>query len=143
MTGTGRLVLVVEDEPANQRLFRDLLSRVGYTVVIAGDGSVGVGVAMEQKPALILMDVGLPGISGLEATRMLRENTATAGIPIVALSAYAMQEDRDKAMKAGCDAFVAKPFDIGELLRVVRSHLGEGAASTSESRPVGDGGNHG
>ncbi len=139
----GRLVLVVEDEPANQRLFRDLLSRVGYSVVIAGDGRVGVGVAVEQKPALILMDVGLPGISGLEATRMLRGNAATAGIPIVALSAYAMQEDRDKAIKAGCDAFVPKPFDIAELLRVVRNHLGEEAPDTSEGRPVEDGGNHG
>jgi len=143
MTGTGRVVLVIEDEPANQRLFRDLLSRVGYTVLIAGDGSVGVAVAMEQKPALILMDIGLPGMSGLEATRTLRQNAATAGIPIVALSAYAMQEDRDKAMMAGCNAFVAKPFDIAELLRVVRSHLGEGASETSEGIPVGDGGNHG
>ncbi len=143
MIGTSRVVLVVEDEPANQRLFHDLLTRVGYTVVIAGDGSEAVGVAMEQKPNLILMDIGLPGMSGLEATRTLRQNTVTARIPIVALSAYAMQEDRDRAMQAGCDGFVAKPFNIAELLGVVRSHLGEGAPQASGGKAVSDGGNHG
>jgi len=141
--GTGRTVLVVEDEPANQRLFRDLLSRDGYTVLITGDGSEAVGLAQERKPDLILMDIGLPGISGLDATRTIRQNAATAAIPIVALSAYAMKEDREEAMGAGCDAFVAKPFNIAELLGVVRSHLGEGGRRAAEGNVDENGGTNG
>lgn len=143
MISPGRVVMVVEDEPANQRLFRELLSRLGCTVMITGDGAEAVGLAQEQKPDMILMDIGLPGMSGLEATRTIRQNAATAGIPIVALSAYAMTEDRDRAMQAGCDAFVAKPFNIAELLRVVRRYLGEAAVGVTEDKTDENGCTHG
>ncbi len=143
MSAAGKTVLVVEDEPANQRLFRDLLSRTGCTVLITGDGSEAVALAIQEKPALILMDIGLPGVSGLEATRLIRQDAAATEIPIVALTAYAMTEDRDRAIKAGCNAFVAKPFNIAELLAVVSSFLDGAVAGVPEGKSCENGGAHG
>ncbi len=144
MTDENKVVLVVEDEPANQRLFHDLLSRFGYTVLLAIDGGQAVGMALDRKPDLILMDIGLPGMNGLDATRAIRQNANTARIPIVALTAYAMTEDRTKAMQAGCNAFVVKPFDIAELMRVVRSHLANAVPVVAEGETIDDdGGRHG
>ena len=116
-------ILIVEDEPANQRLFRDLFESRGYAVISATDGLQAVDMAMRQVPHLILMDIGLPGVSGLDATRMIKANESTGHIPVVALTAFAMKEDEDRASQAGCDGFLSKPVDIKVLLGEVARRL--------------------
>lgn len=118
-----KTVLVVDDEPTNRKLFCDLLEAREYTVRVAEDGSEAVASALQERPDLVLMDIGLPVMDGLEATRVLRLNRATCDIPVIALTAYATKGDEEKAMAAGCDAFVSKPVDIAALLELVALHL--------------------
>jgi two-component system cell cycle response regulator DivK len=116
-------ILYVEDNDDNIYMLTRRLTRKGYEVVVARDGEAGVEVASVEMPDLILMDLGLPVIDGWEATRRLKQNPATAGIPIIALSAHAMDGDRDSAIAAGCDEFETKPVQLDQLLHKMQTLL--------------------
>lgn len=111
----ARLILLIEDNAANQILFRAVLERAGYEIAIAGSAAEARQSLKGRMPDLILMDVQLPGQDGLSLARQLKSDSDTAAIPIVALTARAMQGDREKALAAGCAAYVAKPVDTREL----------------------------
>ncbi len=116
-----KVILVVEDEPKNLKLVRDLLQISGYTTIEATDGKQGVELAKARKPDLILMDIRMPVMDGLEATRILKTDTTTRNIPVLALTSYAMKGDKERILEAGCDGYLAKPLDIQELLKEVAS----------------------
>jgi CheY-like chemotaxis protein len=109
-------ILLVEDSEMGRDMLARRLARRGYEVVIAVDGAQGVALARTEAPDLILMDMGLPVLDGVEATRQLREAPATRSIPIIALTAHAMSGDRENALKAGCDDYDTKPIELERLL---------------------------
>ena len=119
----GKTILIVEDEPRNLKLLHDLLQRFGYEILEALDGEQGVKLAGERMPDLILMDIMMPKMDGLEATRIIKANTKTKHIPIIALTSYAMKGDREKTVEAGCDGYIAKPIDIKEVLSAIEHYL--------------------
>jgi CheY-like chemotaxis protein len=119
------IILLVEDNEMNRDMLSRRLLRKGFDVVMAEDGAAGVARATSHSPALILMDMSLPVIDGWEATRRLKADPATAGIPIIALTAHAMSEDRDKALAAGCDDYDTKPIDLDRLLAKISGLLGK------------------
>ena len=119
----GKTILIVEDEPRNLKLLRDLLQRFGYEILEALDGEQGVKLAGEKIPDLILMDIMMPKMDGLEATRIIKANTKTKHIPVIALTSYAMKGDREKTIEAGCDGYIAKPIDIKEVLKTIETYL--------------------
>ena len=108
-------ILVVEDNPLNMELTADILGAAGYTVLRAENAERGIALAREESPALILMDISLPGMDGLSAVEILREETETRTIPVVALTAHAMKGDEEKALVAGCDGYITKPIDTRAL----------------------------
>lgn len=108
-------ILYIEDNDDNVYVMRNRLGRAGFTVVVAGDAEQGLARAAAERPDLILMDLGLPGIDGWEATRRLKAGTETKHIPIIAVSAHAMAGDREKALAAGCDDHDTKPIDFARL----------------------------
>ncbi|MGZ4333809.1 MAG: response regulator [Gaiellaceae bacterium] len=116
-------VLVVEDNEKNMKLLRDLLSAKGYRALEAGSGEEAVELAAAEVPALVLMDVQLPGIDGVETLRRLRADARTADVPVLALTAQAMEGDRERFLAAGFDGYLSKPVDIVELLATVEEHL--------------------
>ncbi len=117
-------VLVVEDNPTNLKLATFLLQSAGHVVLSATDAEAGLTTARDERPDLILMDVQLPGISGLEATAQLKREEATRGIPVIALTALAMKGDEERILAAGCDGYIAKPMRYQEFLSMVAVHLG-------------------
>jgi two-component system cell cycle response regulator DivK len=117
---SGKTVLYVEDNEFNLKIGRQLLSRTSYRLIEAKDGEVGVATAQSELPDLILMDVQLPKLSGLEATRLLRADPKTAAIPIVVITSFALSGDREKAKAAGASAYLAKPYSPRELLQMIR-----------------------
>jgi len=119
----GELILIIEDNPKNLKLIRDLLQFKGYTILAAETGEVGIKLAQERCPALILMDVQLPGIDGRAVAKILKEDANTHHIPILALTAYAMKGDRESLLAEGFDGYMSKPIDIKELPKVVESYL--------------------
>jgi CheY-like chemotaxis protein len=128
-------ILVVEDSPDIRELVRLLLEAAGHEVITASDGGEGVAIARERRPALVLMDLSLPVLSGWEATRAIKGNPATARIPVVAVTAHAMQGDRERALAAGCDGFVAKPIDEDTFASMVASFLAGGDGPSPENPP--------
>ncbi len=116
-------ILVVEDTPDNRQILRDLLTSAGYEVIEAINGAEGVAAAIEHLPDLILMDIQLPVLDGYEATRRIKAHAATAKVPIIAVTSYALSGDEGKAREAGCDGYVAKPFSPRQLLARVREFL--------------------
>jgi CheY-like chemotaxis protein len=116
-------LLYVEDNEDNVFMLTRRLERKGYEVVVAGDGRAGIAMARAERPALILMDLNLPELDGWAATRALKADATTRGIPVIALSAHAMEEDRAQAMAAGCDAFETKPVDLDRLLSKIEAML--------------------
>jgi two-component system cell cycle response regulator DivK len=119
----GKRILVVEDHEENRRLLRDLLTSVGYELIEAVTGEEGLASAEAQVPDLILMDIQLPGIDGYETTRRLKADPALRHIPVIAVTSYALSGDDVKALEAGCDAYVTKPFDPAELLEKIREYV--------------------
>jgi two-component system, cell cycle response regulator DivK len=119
----GEPVLVVDDNSQNLKLVRVLLRTEGYDVRTAVDAEAALGELEEFAPRLILMDIQLPGMDGLELTRKLKADPARCDIAIIAVTAYAMKGDEEKARAAGCDGYVAKPIDVETLPRLVREHL--------------------
>lgn len=121
-------ILYVEDNEDNVYMLTRRLARRGYEVIVAGDGAQGLAVAQAERPALILMDLSLPVMDGWEATRRLKAAPQTAAIPVIALSAHAMEGDREKALAAGCDDYDTKPVDLTRLLGKIAALLGPAAA---------------
>ncbi len=121
----SKRILVVEDTEDNRQIIRDLLSSVGYELIEAVDGAEGVAMAQCHHPDLILMDIQLPQIDGYEATRRIRAIPELVGVPIIAVTSYALSGDEAKTREAGCDGYVAKPFSPRQLLAKVREFLPE------------------
>jgi two-component system cell cycle response regulator DivK len=117
------LVLIVEDNEKNMKLARDVLQAKGYTTVEAVTGEEGVKLAKERKPDLVLMDIQLPGISGIEAFKQIRGNASTKGIPVIALTASVTPSDRTAISAAGFDAFLGKPINLKEFIDTVKRLL--------------------
>jgi two-component system, cell cycle response regulator DivK len=115
---SGKCILIVEDNPLNMKLFSAMVAAQGYGVLQAGDGLAGVELAQQGHPDLIIMDIDLPGISGLEATRLLKADPATRDIPIIITTAY--QYD-DEIRASGCDGFMAKPITVTEFVGLIDS----------------------
>jgi two-component system, cell cycle response regulator DivK len=119
------LVLIVEDNEKNMKLFRDVLQVTGYRTLEAATGEDAIELAVAHEPALVLMDVQLPGIDGIEALSRLRADERTASIPVLALTAQAMQGDRERFLKAGFDGYLSKPVDVAELVASVRERCAD------------------
>ena len=115
-------ILVVEDQEDNRQILRDLLANAGYDMIEAEDGEQGVAAANSERPDLILMDIQLPVLDGYEATRRIRTNPDLKSVPIIAVTSYALAGDEDKALAAGCDGYISKPYSPRELLAKVRAY---------------------
>jgi two-component system, cell cycle response regulator DivK len=122
---SGNTVLYVEDNEFNLKMVRQLLARTSYRLIEATNGEMGVATALRDVPDLILMDIQLPKLSGLEATRLLRADPKTAAIPIIVITSFALSGDDQKAKDAGATAYLAKPYSPRELLQTIRRLLPE------------------
>jgi CheY-like chemotaxis protein len=120
-----KTILVVEDNPLNMKLVKGLLKIGKYHMLEANDAETGIQLIRSQQPDLVLMDIQLPGMDGLAATKILKEDPSVEKIPIVALTSYAMQGDKEKAMEAGCTGYIAKPIDTRKFLETVSQYLDE------------------
>jgi len=121
-------ILIVEDNPTNMKLSLFVLESADYNVITATDAEIGLTLARESRPDLILMDIQLPGMDGLQATALLKADSATKAIPVVALTALAMKGDEERIRAAGCDGYIAKPLDYKGLLATVKAMLEKTAA---------------
>ena len=124
----GPLVLIIEDNPRNLKLARDILSHTGYETLEAENAEDGLALARASDPDVVLMDVQLPGMDGVQALGLLRSDPETRDIPVIALTASAMKDDRERFLAAGFDRYVAKPLDIREFLRQVAAALARAGA---------------
>lgn len=118
-----KTVLIVEDNELNMKLFNDLLVAQGYETVKRGDGASGLEAARSVKPDLILMDIQLPEISGIEVTKWIKEDPALCHIPIIAVTAFAMKGDEEKIRDAGCEAYISKPISVPDFIKTVRLYI--------------------
>ena len=134
MNNSDKVVLVVEDNAANMKFFHALLDAHGYIVLQATNGMEGLRMAREHRPDLILMDLQLPDISGLEVTRQLKEDDALKAIPVIAVTAFAMVGDEEKCLENGCDGYISKPISITDLLQTVEHFLDQPLAQASAIR---------
>src|SRR5207302_1546499 len=116
LRASAKMVLIVEDNALNLKLLNDLLEYHGYQVLATGSGEAAIQIAEQQQPDLILMDIQLPDITGMDATRRLKANERTRMIPVIAVTAFAMSGDRAMILESGCDDYVAKPFNVMEFL---------------------------
>ena len=119
----GRVILIVEDDPRNLKLIRDLLQIRGYTTLEATDGKQGIDMARAKMPDLILMDIQMPVMNGFEATSILKADPVTKSITIVALTAFAMQGDRERCMEAGFNDYITKPLDTRAFMTKIKEYL--------------------
>jgi len=124
MSDNQKTVLLVEDNEDNLVVYRTILEHVGFKVLEARDGEEGVSRARSELPDIILMDISIPKMDGWEATERLKADGATSAIPIIALTAHALEEDRLKAMKAGCDGYLAKPVEPRRVVQEVERFIG-------------------
>jgi CheY-like chemotaxis protein len=131
---TGQTILLVEDNEDNRIVYSTILRHFGYAVLEANTGEDGLELAKRAHPALVLMDIGLPGMDGFETTQRLRSLEATRDIPVIALTAHALPEHRALALEVGCDDYLTKPVEPREVLATVRRHL---ATRGSEQRRSG------
>ncbi len=130
---TGQTILLVEDNEDNRIIYTTVLRHVGFTVIEAHDGAQALALARSERPALILMDISLPEIDGWEVTRILRQEAATRDVPIIALTAHALQDDREKAVKVGFTSYLAKPVEPRAVVAEVRRWIGSGSAGGDAS----------
>ena len=121
----ARTVMVVEDNELNMKLFNDLLETYGYRTVLTRDGQQAVELARRHQPDLILMDIQLPEISGLEVTRRLKGTTDVAHIPVVAVTAFAMKGDEERIRQGGCEAYLSKPISVPKFIYTIRQFAGD------------------
>ena len=124
------VILVVEDNERNLKLVRDVLEYAGYDVRVARTAEDGIALAVSEPPDLVLMDLQLPGIDGMEALRRLRESPRTADVPVVAVTAQAMKQDRERALEAGFNGYIEKPISVRAFPDQVRGFLGDGQVGT-------------
>jgi len=120
-----KTILIVEDNELNMKLFNDLLEAHGYKTVQTRSGTEAVGLARAHRPDLVLMDIQLPEVSGLEVTRWLKEDESLRHIPVIAITAFAMKGDEEKIRQGGCEAYLSKPISIVKFLETIRLHLHE------------------
>ena len=120
----SKKVLIVEDNELNMKLFHDLLEAQGYEILETREGLSALSLARDHRPDLMLMDIQLPEISGLEVTKWLKEDADLAHIPVVAVTAFAMKGDEERIRSGGCEAYISKPISVMHFLDVVREHLG-------------------
>jgi two-component system cell cycle response regulator DivK len=120
-----KTVLIVEDNELNMKLFHDLLDAHGYRTIQTRSGIDALMLAREHRPNLILMDIQLPEVSGLEVTKWLKDDEALREIPVIAVTAFAMKGDEERIRQGGCEAYISKPISIGAFLETVRRYLGE------------------
>ena len=123
MDAKTKTVLIVEDNELNMKLFHDLLEAHGYNILQTKDGMEALGIAREHHPDLILMDIQLPEVSGLEVTKWLKEDPDLRAIPVVAVTAFAMKGDEDKIRQGGCEAYIAKPISVAKFLETIQRFL--------------------
>ncbi len=116
-------ILIVEDNDLNLKLFRDLLGANGYETYETREGIEAIAMTRNIQPDLIIMDIQLPEISGLDVTRKIKADSSIAGIPVIAVTAFAMKDDEDKIMRAGCEAYLSKPIAIDDFLTTIRRFL--------------------
>ncbi|MBT5263614.1 MAG: response regulator [Rhodospirillaceae bacterium] len=121
---TAKTVLIVEDNELNMKLFHDLLEAHGYNILETRDGMDALKIAREQHPDLILMDIQLPEVSGLEVTKWIKEDDNLKSIPVIAVTAFAMKGDEEKIREGGCEAYIAKPISVSHFLETVQKFLG-------------------
>lgn len=129
----SKKVLVVEDNELNMKLFHDLLEAHGHETVQTRDGHDALALAREHKPDLILMDIQLPEVSGLNVTRWLKDETDLADIPVIAVTAFAMKGDEQKILEGGCEGYISKPISVSEFMAVIQRYIGGG-----EDQPQGE-----
>ncbi len=137
MTDSRRTVLVVEDDPLNTELFEAVLTAAGYLVLTATDARSGIDTAKLRQPDIVLMDVQLPELDGLEATRILRTDPETAAIPVIAVTAHAKKEDEDHCLMAGCALHLPKPVDTRALPSIVARVIDEAASRRAQGEESG------
>lgn len=129
---TREQILVIEDTPLNMELIVDLLELAGYEVIQAETAEMGIEKAKGESPDLILMDIGLPGMDGLAATGVLKQDQLTKDIPVVAITSHAMKDDKEKIMAAGCDGYITKPIDTREFSKTVCRFIGSSGSVGNE-----------
>ena len=122
-------ILIVEDNEKNMKLVRDILQHKGHTTYEAVTGSEGVRLAIEHRPDLILMDIQLPEVSGLEVTKWIKEDDALKSIPVIAVTAFAMKGDEERIREGGCEAYLSKPISVMAFIDLIKRFLGEPAAA--------------
>lgn len=120
----SKTILIVEDNELNMKLFHDLLEAHGYNTVQTGDGMEVLQLAREHRPNLILMDIQLPEVSGLEVTRWIKEDEELKSIPVIAVTAFAMKGDEERIRQGGCEAYIAKPISVSSFIGVIEKVLG-------------------
>ena len=121
----AKSVLIVEDNELNMKLFHDLLEAHGYDTLQTRTGIEALQLAREHRPDLILMDIQLPEVSGLEVTKWIKEDEDIASIPVIAVTAFAMKGDEERIRQGGCEAYISKPISVAKFLETVRAYLGE------------------
>ncbi|HEX9836832.1 MAG TPA: response regulator [Alphaproteobacteria bacterium] len=120
----GKKILIVEDNELNMKLFHDLLEVHGYETLQTKDGREALALARQHRPDLILMDIQLPEVSGLEVTRWIKEDASLRSIPVIAVTAFAMKGDEEKIRNGGCEAYIAKPISVTNFLETIQKVLG-------------------
>ncbi len=120
----AKTVLIVEDNELNMKLFRDLLDAHGYNTIETRDGKEALSLARHHHPDLVIMDIQLPEVSGLEVTKWMKEDESLKSIPVVAVTAFAMKGDEEKILNGGCEAYIAKPISVTSFLETVKKFLG-------------------
>ncbi len=123
--GTAKTVLIVEDNELNMKLFHDLLEAHGYNILQTKDGMEALRIARQHRPDLILMDIQLPEVSGLEVTKWIKEDDQLKSIPVIAVTAFAMKGDEEKIREGGCEAYIAKPISVTSFLATIEEFLSE------------------
>jgi len=121
----AKTVLIVEDNELNMKLFHDLLEAHGYNTLQTRTGIEALQLARDNKPDLILMDIQLPEVSGLEVTKWIKEDEEISSIPVIAVTAFAMKGDEERIRQGGCEAYISKPISVAKFLETVRAYLGE------------------
>lgn len=119
-------IMIVEDNELNMKLFNDLLEANGYITIKTRNGLEALDLAREHKPDLILMDIQLPEVSGLEVTKWLKEDDELRHIPVIAVTAFAMKGDEERIRSGGCEAYISKPISVGSFVETIKSYVGDG-----------------
>ena len=122
----AKTVLIVEDNELNMKLFHDLLEAHGYRTIQTRNGIEALDLARAHRPDLILMDIQLPEVSGLEVTKWIKEDDDLRAIPVIAVTAFAMKGDEERIRQGGCEAYISKPISVSKFLETVRAYIGEG-----------------